>query len=98
MRRLNSAASGFRTLLGGRSPPRASRAIRRRSIFSRSIRAGTTQRFWVAIKEAMPPYTDRNILAAVDMKRDASGGIVVEAADARLTASSCCAPSWSRPW
>jgi putative spermidine/putrescine transport system permease protein len=35
-------------------------------------------RFWLALKDAVPPYTDRNLLAAVDMKRDENGNIVSE--------------------
>jgi len=82
VRRLNSAASGFRTLLGRTIP--AVKAVSdpaQVDLLAVDPRWNDT-RFWVAIKEAMPPYTDRNILAAVDMKRDASGSIVVEAADA----------------
>ena len=82
VRRLNSAASGFRTLLG-----RTIAAVQdapdpaQVDLLAIDPRWKDT-RFWVAIKEAMPPYTDRNVLAALDMKRDASGSIVVEAADA----------------
>jgi putative spermidine/putrescine transport system permease protein len=82
VRRLNSAASGFRTLLGRTIP--AVKAVSdpaQVDLLAVDPRWNDT-RFWAAIKEAMPPYTDRNILAAVDMKRDASGSIVVEAADA----------------
>ena len=39
-------------------------------------------RFWAVIKAAMPRYTDRNLLAAVDLRRDPSGSIVAEAAGA----------------
>jgi putative spermidine/putrescine transport system permease protein len=82
VRRLNSAASGFRTLLG-----RTIAAVQdapdpaQVDLLAIDPRWKDT-RFWVAIQEAMPPYTDRNVLAALDMKRDASGSIVVEAADA----------------
>jgi putative spermidine/putrescine transport system permease protein len=82
VRRLNSAASGFRTLLG-----RTIAAVQdapdpaQVDLLAIDPRWKDT-RFWVALKEAMPPYTDRNVLAALDMKRDASGSIVVEAADA----------------
>ena len=82
VRRLNSAASGFRTLLGRTIPAvKAAPDPAQVDLLAVDPRWNDT-RFWVALKEAMPPYTDRNILAAVDMKRDASGGIVAEAADA----------------
>lgn len=81
VRRLNSAASGFRTLLGRtintvKEAPDPAQV----DLLAVDPRWKDT-RFWVALKEAMPPYTDRNILAAVDMKRDALGSIVAEAAD-----------------
>jgi putative spermidine/putrescine transport system permease protein len=82
VRRLNSAASGFRTLLGRTiATVKAEPDPARVDLIAIDPRWKET-RFWIALKEAMPPYTDRNILAAVDMKRDASGSIVVEAADA----------------
>ena len=82
VRRLNSAASGFRTLLG-RTIPAVKAAPNPAQVDLPAVDARWSDtRFWVALKEAMPPYTDRNILAAIDMKRDASGSIVGEAADA----------------
>jgi putative spermidine/putrescine transport system permease protein len=82
VRRLNSAASGFRTLLGRTiTTVKAAPDPAQVDLLAVDPRWKDT-RFWLALKEAMPPYTDRNILAAVDMKRDASGSIVVEAADA----------------
>ena len=82
VRRLNSAASGFRTLLGRTIPAvKAASDPAQVDLLAIDPRWKDT-RFWMALKEAMPPYTDRNILAAVDMKRDASGSIVLEAADA----------------
>src|SRR5919112_5478986 len=82
VRRLNSAASGFRTLLGRTIPAfKAASDPAQVDLLAVGPRWNDT-RFWVALKEAMPPYTDRNILAAVDLKRDASGSIVAEAADA----------------
>ena len=82
VRRLNSAASGFRTLLGRTIPAvKAASDPAQVDLLAVDPRWNDT-RFWVALKEAMPPYTDRNILAALDMKRDAPGSIVVESADA----------------
>lgn len=78
VRRLNSAVSGFRTLL-----TRTTNAVRD-AANSGAIDLGELDRrwkeprFWLALKEAVPPYTDRNLLAAVDLKRDASGSIVSE--------------------
>ncbi|WP_262299248.1 ABC transporter permease [Microvirga sesbaniae] len=81
VRRLNSAASGFRTLLGRTIPAvKAAPDPAQVDLAAVDPRWNDT-RFWVALKEAMPPYTDRNILAALDLKRDASGIIVAEAAD-----------------
>jgi len=82
VRRLNSGASGFRTLLGRTiAAVKAAPDPAKVDLVAVDPR-WTDTRFWAALKEAMPPYTDRNILAAVDMKRDASGSIVTEAADA----------------
>ncbi len=78
VRRLNSAVSGFRTLM-----TRTTSAIRDETD-PKAIDLGSLDRrwkdprFWLALKEAVPPYTDRNLLAAVDMKRDADGNIVSE--------------------
>ncbi|WP_372044886.1 MULTISPECIES: ABC transporter permease [Tistrella] len=84
VRRLNSAQSGFRTLMsktigavqdgtltvadeatGGTVPDLA--AIDRR---------WDQPRYWRAIAGALTPYTDRNLLAAVDLVRDPAGEIV----------------------
>ncbi len=78
VRRLNSAVSGFRTLL-----TRTTNAVRNEAN-SGAIDLGELDqrwkepRFWLALRDAVPPYTDRNLLAAVDMKRDAGGAIVSE--------------------
>ncbi|ANL32316.1 ABC transporter permease [Rhizobium phaseoli] len=74
VRRLNSAQPGFRTLM-------------RKTVAA--VRDGTgpislpeidarwnDTAFWRAIAEATEPYTDRNLLAAVDLQHDASGAIV----------------------
>jgi putative spermidine/putrescine transport system permease protein len=78
VRRLNSAVSGFRTLL-----TRTTNAVRNDTNSGAIKLVDLDQRwkesrFWLALKEAVPPYTDRNLLAAVDMKRDAGGAIVSE--------------------
>jgi len=77
VRRLNSAVSGFRTLL-----TRTANAVRDGKDTAVDLasldRRWTEPRFWLAIRDAVPPYTDRNLLAAVDLKRDANGTIVSE--------------------
>jgi len=78
VRRLNSAVSGFRTLL-----TRTTSAVRDEANTGAIDLAGLDRRwreprFWLALKDAVPPYTDRNLLAAVDMKRDADGALVSE--------------------
>jgi putative spermidine/putrescine transport system permease protein len=82
VRRLNSAASGFRTLLtrtvsSVRDAPNAD-VVDLAAIDPR----WKDRRFWIALKDAVPPYTDRNLLAAVDLTRNANGRIVSEAPDA----------------
>jgi putative spermidine/putrescine transport system permease protein len=82
VRRLNSAVSGFRTLLS-----RTTNAVRDEAA-SKDINLESLDprwkdpRFWLALKHAVPPYTDRNLLAAVDMRRDSEGQIVIEASGA----------------
>ncbi len=74
VRRLNSAQSGFRTLMS-----KTLSAIEKddpvpdlETIDKRWSRP----EFWQAIASALSPTTDRNLLAAVDMERDTSGEIV----------------------
>ncbi len=74
VRRLNSAQSGFRTLMSktlsaiekGDPVPDLEMIDKRWS----------RPEFWHAIANALSPTTDRNLLAAVDMERDTSGEIV----------------------
>ncbi len=78
VRRLNSAVSGFRTLL-----TRTASVAREQNSTEAIDLAGLDRRwreprFWLAIKEAVPPYTDRNLLAAMDLRRDTAGAIVSE--------------------
>lgn len=73
VRRLNSAQPGFRTLM------RKTVAAVRDSTGPISLPEIDTRwndaAFWRAIAEATEPYTDRNLLAAVDLQHDASGAI-----------------------
>ncbi len=73
VRRLNSAQSGFRTLMsktisavqGSETPP---------DLLAVDPRWEKPQ-FWLAIANAVSPTTDRHLLAALDLTRDASGSI-----------------------
>ncbi|MBX4929413.1 ABC transporter permease [Rhizobium binae] len=74
VRRLNSAQPGFRTLMR-----KTVAAVRDGTgpIDLREVDARWNDiAFWRAITEATEPYTDRNLLAAVDLQHDASGAIV----------------------
>jgi putative spermidine/putrescine transport system permease protein len=80
VRRLNSDFSGFRTLLA-----RSRTAVRSAAPDSPLDLAALDPRWgeprpWGVMKAAMPRVTDRNLLAALDLRRDASGSIVAEPA------------------
>ncbi|QRM57329.1 ABC transporter permease [Sinorhizobium sp. BG8] len=74
VRRLNSAQSGFRTLM--------SKTLRAIEDPNATIDLAAVDprwekpQFWLAISDALSPTTDRHLLAAVDLTRDASGSIV----------------------
>ncbi|WFU90951.1 ABC transporter permease (plasmid) [Rhizobium sp. CC1099] len=80
VRRLNSARSGFRTLMSKTTsalgdpdnPPPDLVSIDKR---------WEKPEFWLAIADALSPLTDRNLLAAVDLGRNASGDIEHLSAD-----------------
>jgi putative spermidine/putrescine transport system permease protein len=78
VRRLNSSISGFRTLMSRTTGAVRDQANTGTIDLASLDRRWTEPRFWVALKDAVPPYTDRNLLAAVDMKRDGAGSIVGE--------------------
>jgi putative spermidine/putrescine transport system permease protein len=79
VRRLNSAVSGFRTLLS-RTTSSVRDATDPKTVDLAAVDPRWKDpRYWLALKDAVPPYTDRNLLAAVDMKRDADGAVVSEA-------------------
>ncbi len=73
VRRLNSAQSGFRSLLGKtRRALDGTDAVDLAAIDSRW--SETT--YWTTIAEAVAsPWTDKNLLAAVDLERNAAGNI-----------------------
>lgn len=82
VRTLNSQVSGFRTLMG------------RTATAARDLEDGQTldlvevddrweeSRFWQAIQSSVAPYTDRNLLAALDLERSDTGEIEQMAASA----------------
>jgi len=75
VRRLNSAKSGFRTLMTKtRTAAKSDESIS--DLASVDSRWGEAA-FWIAVQDAAgSPITDRNLLAAVDLTRDAGGSIV----------------------
>lgn len=84
VRRLNSEVSGFRTLLG-----RTASAVRDAPPDQPVDLAGVDKRwgetkYWQALQRAMPNYTDRNLLAAVDLKRDTGGSVVADTSANRI--------------
>lgn len=81
VRTLNSQQAGFRTLL-----PRTARAVREAGETDTIDLAAIDPRwndpaYWLALKRGMPAYTDANLLAAVDLKRNDDARIEPVAAD-----------------
>lgn len=74
VRRLNSARSGFRTLMGKTTSALADADNPPADLVSIDKRWEKPE-FWLAIADALSPYTDRNLLAAVDLGRNAAGSI-----------------------
>ncbi len=74
VRRLNSARSGFRTLMGKTTGALDDTANPPADLVSIDKRWEKPE-FWLAIADALSPYTDRNLLAAVDFGRNAAGEI-----------------------
>ncbi|WP_426127761.1 ABC transporter permease [Pararhizobium sp. PWRC1-1] len=75
VRRLNSAKSGFRTLM-----TKTRNAVTEDQGLTDLVsvdKRWSDPAFWIAIQDAAgSPLTDRNLLAAVDLERDAGGFIV----------------------
>jgi putative spermidine/putrescine transport system permease protein len=75
VRRLNSEISGFRSLLS-----RTANAVREApegeilDLVAIDVR-WADPKYWLAMKRAMPRYTDRFLLASIDLERNASGEI-----------------------
>ncbi|CAK7259486.1 MULTISPECIES: ABC transporter permease [unclassified Shinella] len=74
VRRLNSARSGFRTLMAKTTSALDDTANPPADLVSIDQRWERPE-FWLAIADALSPYTDRNLLAAVDLGRNAAGSI-----------------------
>ncbi|HUH48324.1 MAG TPA: ABC transporter permease [Mycoplana sp.] len=80
VRRLNSARSGFRTLMSKTTSALADTANPPADLVSIDKRWEKPD-FWLAIADALSPLTDRNLLAAVDLGRNADGVIEALPAD-----------------
>ncbi len=74
VRRLNSARSGFRTLMSKTTGALADTARQPTDLVSIDKRWERPE-FWLAIADALSPLTDRNLLAAVDLGRNTAGEI-----------------------
>ncbi|POO55834.1 ABC transporter permease [Agrobacterium rosae] len=74
VRRLNSARSGFRTLMSKTTSALGDTASAPTDLASIDKRWEKPE-FWLAIADALSPLTDRNLLAAVDLGRNAAGEI-----------------------
>ncbi|MFC3073709.1 ABC transporter permease [Shinella pollutisoli] len=74
VRRLNSARSGFRTLMSKTTSALSDEADPPADLVSIDKRWERPE-FWLAIADALSPLTDRNLLAAVDLGRNADGEI-----------------------
>ena len=76
VRRLNSAVPGFRSLLSS-----TYRAVRRQGSSNAAVDLTTIDprwgqaAIWTGFARAIPPYTERNLLAAVDLRRGPDGAI-----------------------
>jgi putative spermidine/putrescine transport system permease protein len=75
VRRLNSAQPGFRTLM--KKTVTAARESTGQLDLAEVDARWREVAFWRAIAEATNPYTDRNLLAAIDLQRDPSGAIAM---------------------
>lgn len=75
VRTLNSQVSGFRTLMSRTATAaRETEAGASLDLVAVDPRWGDL-RFWRAIRDSVSPYTDRNLLAALDLRRDEAGSV-----------------------
>ena len=73
VRMLNAQVSGFRSLI-----PATTKAVQAQEgavVLSEIDPRWTEPRFWLALRASASPYTDRHLLAAIDLERDASGAL-----------------------
>lgn len=83
VRRLNSAQSGFRTLMA--KTIKAAADTKEGPVDLVALdRKWAQPQYWKAISEALSPITDRYLLAAVDLTRDPAGAIVAQPAEATI--------------
>jgi putative spermidine/putrescine transport system permease protein len=80
VRRLNSARSGFRSLMSKTMTTLGEQSPAPTDLVSIDPRWSQPQ-FWLAISDALSPVTDRNLLAALDMQRNPGGEIERLASD-----------------
>ncbi|NWB26485.1 ABC transporter permease [Pseudomonas gingeri] len=80
VRRLNSAAPGFRTLIGKTQAAvlASDGPVDLASVDSR----WADLRYWQTVRDALAPVTDRFLLASVDLQRDSQGQVVAMPGDA----------------
>ncbi|NDV88506.1 ABC transporter permease subunit [Aurantimonas aggregata] len=76
VRMLNSQVSGFRTLMSRTANAAQDTAAGERLDLVAVDERWAEPRYWQAIAVSVAPYTDRNLLAALDLERDADGEIV----------------------
>jgi putative spermidine/putrescine transport system permease protein len=82
VRRLNSAVPGYRSLLSRTlSAARSAPPDATVDLVEVDPRWGEAQ-YWTAFADAVPRFTDRNLLAAVDLSRNAAGEVVSGAGEA----------------
>lgn len=73
---LNSVVSGYRSLIAG-TQRELKKATDLEQIDLASIdKRWQDERFWLALKQTANPWTDKNLLNAIDMQRDLRGDLV----------------------
>ena len=75
LRRLNSEISGFRSLVGKTASAARDAADPSAVDFAAIDPRWSEPRFWTAIANGTSAYTDRNLLASLDLTRNAAGSI-----------------------
>ena len=75
VRRLNSEIAGFRSLMGKTTSAAEEAADPAAVDFAAIDPRWADPRFWSAIRNGTSAYTDRNLLAALDLTRNAAGSV-----------------------